>query len=173
MSMLFDFNTCMKSCLSAIALVGRGLLKIWGRSILALERPLAAFLAILSASSLPFTLLCPEIHLMVNLHPNPLMADRSTLTGCCPEAAFGCSNIVAMDWLSVYIIAFFPIDVGVFSRIHSAKMTPTISALNMLCFSEVPMKAWSDLRWRVLPFLYKIADAPMPPLRPDPSVNSF
>ena len=57
----------LKSCLNAEALLGRGFLKRWGKSMIALEWPSAASLAKQSASSLPGTSLWLDIQLMDKL----------------------------------------------------------------------------------------------------------
>ena len=75
----------MKSCLSADALIGSGLLRICGRLAIALDLPAAASFAILSASSLPFTLLWLDIHFIDSLEPEPLAACLSASSRCCPE----------------------------------------------------------------------------------------
>ena len=74
-----------------------------------------------------------------------------------------------MDWLSVYSETVLPRVSGMLFRIHNAKISPTISASYVLCFSGVPKKACNVLSWFDLPFLYSIAAEPIPLLTPEPS----
>ena len=149
----FALNLQVNSCLSAEALDRRGFLSVWGRLILGLERPAAASFASLSASSLPLTLLCPDIHLIVSSHPTALMAEHRDPRRCCPEDALGHGRVVTRDWLSVYSETLLLTMAGVLFRTQRARMAPTISASYMLCSSELPMKNWSNFNGQALSFL--------------------
>ena len=133
-----------------------------GKSALVLERPDAASFANLSASSLPLTLLCPDIHLIESLHPDSLAAVRKAVSMCWPDVALGCRVAAIIDWLSVYRDTFFPIVAGVVLISQMANIAPIASASNVLCLSEEPIYAWSDFKGRALPFAYSIAAEPIP-----------
>ena len=74
----------------------------------------------LSASSLPLTLLYPDIHLIVSSHPIALMAEHRDPRRCCPEDTLGHGRVVTRNWLSVYSETLLPTMAGVFFRIQRA-----------------------------------------------------
>ena len=133
------FSWVLYACFIAEALIGRGALSMWGRSIVAPDRPAAAFLAKSSTSSLPFTLLCPDIHLMLRLVSSEFAAVVRLSIKYCPVFVRFDVKAAIMDWLSVYSDTFFPIVSGVFCNVHVASIAPSISASYVLCLSGVPM----------------------------------
>ena len=89
------------ACLVAEALIGSGLLSIWGSLILSLECLFAASLANSSTFSFPLTLLWLEIHLTVRLHPTLFARRVRCLMRCCPEVALRFFIDEIMAWLSM------------------------------------------------------------------------
>ena len=94
-----------------------------------LDRPTAALLASLFTYSFPFTLLCPDIHLMSRLVSSESAAGVRLLIKYCPVLVQSDVKAAIMDWLSVYSDTFLPIVSGVFCIVHVATIAPIISAL--------------------------------------------
>ena len=133
------FSLVLYACFMVEALNRREFLSMSGRLIMALDQPAAALLASLSTSLLPFTLLCPDIHLMLRLDLSEFAAVVRLLIRYCPVFMRFDVRGAIIDWLSVYSDTFFPIVSGVFCSVHVASIAPNISALYVLCLSGVLM----------------------------------
>ena len=145
--------------------VGRGDLNKCGRS--------ACLLACPCAASLPLTLLWLDIHLTVSLHGNSFAAVIVELIRYCPEVVFAPARAITMAWLSMYSEMVFPIISGIFLVIHMANSAPAASASYVLCLVLGPRYSFIVFTGQANPFLYSMADAPIPLSCPEPSEKTL
>ena len=91
----------------------------------------------------------------------------------CPEVVFAPARAITMGWLSMYSEMVFPIVSGIFLVIHVANSALAASASYVLCLVLGPRYSFIVFTGRANPFLYSMADAPIPLSCPEPSEKTL